>query len=137
MTSATLIAAIMMVESGGDCKAVGTHGEVGPAQIKMDVIVDVNERFGTAYTSEDRRSVVKSAEVMRLYIERYGHAELDDEERARLWNGGPEGRHGLAAAEYSCEVELVVDAASRGTVLNRFWELVEEIENAGKNKERE
>jgi len=85
--------AIYGVESSyNPCPEDGDGGKaVGPFQIWMCVVEDVNERWGTNYTSEDRRDLLKSSEIFVRYCMRWEPKE-DMEAWARLWNGGPQWR---------------------------------------------
>ena len=67
----------------------GDHGKaVGPLQIQMCVLVDVNKRYGTHYTSQDRRDLSRSVELFVRYALMY-EPKGNPEVWARLWNAGP------------------------------------------------
>ena len=91
----TLIAALIVVESGGDPNAVGDGGRsVGILQIQEICIQDVNRLYGTDYEwPQDARDPNTSREICRLYLTHYlkhvqNPAPVD---AARIWNGGPRG----------------------------------------------
>ena len=105
--SPTLLAALLAVESGGNDRAVGDHGRaIGALQIHAAVVRDVNRIHGTRYTHAGmvrRRDAVK---VATLYLgtyatrERLGRA-VTDADRARIWNGGPDGWRKAATLGYA------------------------------------
>lgn len=92
-----LLAALIMVESSGRDHVVGDGGHArGPLQIHAAVIRDVNRIHGTHYTHQQMTNRADACRVCTLYLstyatrERLGHTPTD-EDRARIWNGGPEG----------------------------------------------
>lgn len=95
MSLASLFLAVVAIESGGNCLAVGDHGKAcGPAQIWEITVRDVNRIAGTHYTMSDRFSLQKSQEIFRIYTDHYGKrygVPVSDEVRAKVWNGGPNG----------------------------------------------
>lgn len=97
-----LIAAIMEVESGNnDSPEPGDKDKkdwaYGCMQVRQDCVTDVNRRFGTNYTSKDCHGNRElSVWIFRKYMEIYAtEARLGrkptDQDRARIWNGGPNG----------------------------------------------
>ena len=86
------LAVVWLVESDGDYHpADGDGGKaVGPLQIWMCVVEDVNQRYGTEYTSADRRDLSRSVEIFCRYQMMYPSTSLEG--RCRLWNGGPSRR---------------------------------------------
>lgn len=96
MTNALLAAALILIESGGDDKASGQHGEVGALQVTAAVVRDVNHAFGTRYTVRGMTNRADALAVLDRYLwlyaqpSRLGRA-VTDEDRARIWNGGPNG----------------------------------------------
>jgi hypothetical protein len=92
-----LIAAIIRVESHGNSAAVGTHGELGPLQIRPAVVEDVNLfKPGAHFTLDDRAHLDRAIAIFRAYIDHYADAkrlghEATLEDIARIWNGGPNG----------------------------------------------
>lgn len=93
-----LILAIEKVESGGKVDAVGDGGRaVGCLQIWPIMVDEVNRIAGTKYTLKDRLSRQKSFEMARIYLNKYGKTT---EEKARNWNGGPNGYKKDATKKY-------------------------------------
>lgn len=79
-------------------RAAYERGRQGRPMTYVPVIDDVNDHYGTSYTAADRNDPVKSQEIYRLYLQRYGRAFYNrhgrnptDEEYWRMWNGGPRG----------------------------------------------
>jgi hypothetical protein len=99
-----LFAAIVSIESGGKCLAVGDNGKaVGPAQIWEVVVADCNRISHGHFTASDRFSLEKSAEMFQIYTEHYGKrygVPVSDEVRAKVWNGGPSGPKKQATQKY-------------------------------------
>lgn len=96
-----LIAALMRVESGGRDNAIGdrhlAEKAYGCLQVRKPCIEDVNGRFGKSYRPEDclgnrALSVWVCKRYIALYAtpKRLGRAP-NEEEMARIWNGGPNG----------------------------------------------
>jgi hypothetical protein len=99
-----LINALMLVESGGGDGWIGDKSKVqkayGCLQIRQPVVDDYNCWCKTSYRAEDclnNRGL--SVKICQVYLDHYaaicrlGH-EPTDEDRARIWNGGPNGwRH--------------------------------------------
>lgn len=94
--------AIIHVESAdvnhpdGNDNAMGDAGQAfGPMQIWQVVCTDVNHRYGTSFQAADmlgHRSL--SLAVFWLYMSIYATSAqlgrtVTDEDRARIWNGGP------------------------------------------------
>jgi len=91
--------ALMQVESGGDCNAVGKDGERGVYQIGKSYWQDV---CGDDY-EKNVLQLSKSEIVMFAYWNRYERkalSELDFETLARLHNGGPRWREKPATIAY-------------------------------------
>ena len=97
-----LLFAIKYVESGGDIDAVGANGELGPYQLTVQYVIDVNRivainkmPFGR-YRLSHRQFCRYCNSMMEIYwdhyatIERLGH-EPTLEDLARIHNGGPNG----------------------------------------------
>ena len=100
--TAALLAAMIAVESGGDCRAVGDQGRsIGILQISRGVVEDVNRIRGTHYKWPDdcfdRR---KSIEICVAYLTHYGGKSKSLEKAARQWNGGPQGHRNPASLKY-------------------------------------
>lgn len=116
-----LIKACIAQESGdpehlqGDDAAIGdknlTNHAYGCLQIREPVLTDVNGRYGTNYKPTDMLgnralSVWVFNAYMNIYAlpTRLGRA-VTDQDRARIWNGGPNGYKISATAEYWIEVQ--------------------------------
>ncbi len=113
-----LVAALIEKESSGRDYALGdtnlTQWAYGPLQIREDCVRDVNERFGTRYTSKDMYgNRALSVWVCQKYLERFatrkllGH-EPTDEDRARIWNGGPSGWKKKSTIGYWTKVQKIM-----------------------------
>ena len=108
MNMAILVAALIQVESGGNCNAVGDGGNsVGCLQIQVAVIQDVNRIYGRHYLPSDRHNKRKSEEICRLYLMHYGKnyerktgKKATPEVLSRCWNGGPMGWRKSATVKY-------------------------------------
>jgi hypothetical protein len=105
-----LIDAIIQVESGGFDMAIGdrnlTFSAYGPMQIRWPCVQDVNKHFGTQYRARmclGDREISKDVFIkyMSIYAteEKIGR-EPTDEDRARIWNGGPMGWRNKATIGY-------------------------------------
>ena len=102
--------AIMAVESGGDVNAIGDrHLEYmayGPMQIRHPACMDVNKVYGTRFEARDMLGwKSKSLGVFWLYMSIYATYERlgrmpTDEDRAKIWNAGPNGWQTNAANGY-------------------------------------
>jgi hypothetical protein len=114
-----LIEALIKVESNGDDNARGDlhlkHKAYGCLQIREPVCIDVNRRYGTNHHAEDclgNREL--SIKICKLYIDMYardsrlGHAPTD-EDRARIWNGGPNGWRYASTQGYWKQVHKVLE----------------------------
>jgi len=95
-----LMTAIMTVETGGEkdpCHGVGRDGlSFGRMQITDVCREDVNRICGTNFVRDDCFDLDKSKWLFRRYIGHYATKEklgreVTDEDRARIWNGGPNG----------------------------------------------
>lgn len=96
---AQFIAALILVESGGNDQAVGDGGlAIGCLQITPAVISDVNERCNTPnfYKLKDRTSRAASEQILRRYLSRWATPERIGRQptfrdMALIWNRGPLG----------------------------------------------
>ena len=92
-----LIPALILVESGGNDKAVGDSGKAyGVLQIWNVVILDVNRIYKTKYTHLQMFDRYSSCEVAELYLRYWGEQyekrtgkKATYEVWAKIWNGGP------------------------------------------------
>jgi len=105
-----LIAAIIAVESGGNDWARGRAGELGALQIRPCVVRDVNQHFGLRYKHSDMTNRAAAIHVFDCYMKMYatdkrlGRA-VTDSDRARIWNGGPNGWKKKSTKSYSKKVQ--------------------------------
>ena len=96
---ASLIAALIFVESGGNPNAIGDRGRaIGVLQVHREVVTDVNRLYGTQYSHQQMTNPVKARQVAALYLQYWGRAyerqtgkRPSPEVLARIWNGGPAG----------------------------------------------
>ncbi|MEK7610618.1 MAG: transglycosylase SLT domain-containing protein [Patescibacteria group bacterium] len=101
MKGIALIMALVQVESGGNDWAIGDQHLVqkayGCLQIRQPCADDVNRRYGTRYRAEDCLGNPElSREICQKYLALYATRarlgrEPTDQDRARIWNGGPDG----------------------------------------------
>jgi len=98
MLALSLVGAIEQVESGGDVNAIGDNGKaLGCLQIWEVCFNDVKhypEMKGYVYKDVVKRDVAYL--VFKLYMKRYATEKrlgrkVTDQDRARIWNGGPNG----------------------------------------------
>lgn len=111
----------MEVESGGNDNATGDLGipqhAYGPLQIRQPVCDDVNAAYGTKFQATallGRRS--QSLGVFWLYMSLYATSvqvgrPVTDEDRARIWNGGPAGWKNPATLGYWEKVQTAMNTA--------------------------
>lgn len=97
----SLVQALIEVESGGDDNAIGdlhlTQKAYGCLQIRQPVCIDVNKINGTTLKATDmlgRRDL--SIDTYNKYMAIYATEKalgrtVTDQDRARIWNGGPTG----------------------------------------------
>ena len=102
-----LIIAIMMVESSVQEDAQGDNGAAyGCLQIQEICVDDVNRILGKdRYVHEDAFDVVKSIEILRIYLGHYCKPSRFDtlptwKDAARIWNGGPTGHLKTSTEQY-------------------------------------
>jgi len=100
--NASLLAALIFVESGGNNKAIGDEGwSIGCLQITEICVRDVNRIYGTHYRWPhdcfDRKS---SIEICVAYLAHYGGKSKSLEKAARQWNGGPKGHRSPETISY-------------------------------------
>lgn len=114
----TLVEALIQVESGGNDNAVGdkhlTDKAYGCLQIRKPCITDVNKIFGTNYTADQMLGNRQlSLWVFNKYMELYANVRklgrpVTDEDRARIWNGGPTGYKRDSTIPYWEKVEKLL-----------------------------
>lgn len=98
-----LLSALIAVESGGNDRAVGRHGELGPLQIKSIMVRDVNRFAHTRYTHQQVTNRQVSIDIATKYFAHYG-PNLSDESLARIWQGGPKGHRQSGTRAYAKRV---------------------------------
>jgi soluble lytic murein transglycosylase-like protein len=115
--SDNLIAAIIMVESGGDDNAVGDGGKaVGPMQIWVNTVKDCNRIVGEArWSADDRTNREKSRAMFLTYSRHYAKHTSDwtNEGIARRWNGGPRGHKKAATEVYWVKVKAQLEGGAK------------------------
>lgn len=115
-----LIAALIQHESSGDDSKVGDlklkNKAYGCLQIRKPCIDDFNAANGTKHWPQDclgKREL--SIQICRWYINHYanekrlGHVPTD-QDKARIWNGGPDGYDKESTLGYWREVEEILSA---------------------------
>lgn len=108
--TAQLLAALVAVESGGNDRAIGDGGRaIGALQIHAAVVADVNRIHGTRYTHAGMVRRRDAVAVATLYLGTYATQErlgrpVTDADRARIWNGGPNGWRKAATIGYANQV---------------------------------
>lgn len=105
-----LVSAIIAVESGGDDWARGRAGELGALQIRACVVHDVNRHFGLRYKHNDMTNRAAAIHVFDCYMKMYATEKrlgrtVTDTDRARIWNGGPNGWKKKSTKSYSKKVQ--------------------------------
>ena len=105
-----LVAAIIAVESGGDDWARGRAGELGALQIRACVVRDVNRHFGLQYKHNDMTNRAAAIHVFDCYMKMYATEKrlgraVTDSDRARIWNGGPNGWKKKSTKSYGKKVQ--------------------------------
>ncbi len=118
-----LIEAIKRQESGCDTNAIGDkHLDAkayGCLQIRQPAVDDVNRIYGTKHNAEDMRgNEALSIWIFHRYMEIYAtEARLGrpvtDEDRARIWNGGPNGWKRRITIDYWRKVHAHLVAARK------------------------
>lgn len=92
-----LLTAIEQVESRGNAYAVGDNGKaIGILQIHAACLADVNKAHGTKWRHHQMTDPHLSRLVFHRYLELYATEQrlgrpVTDEDRARIWQGGPNG----------------------------------------------
>ena len=105
MNLTNLIAALIIVESGGNDMAIGDNGKaIGPLQIHRAVVLDVNRITGSHYRHQDMTNRAQARAVCEAYLRHYGRGATA-EQLARRWNGGPTGDRKTATEAYWAKVK--------------------------------
>lgn len=114
-----LVTAMIQVESlGNDCAIGDTnldHHAYGCLQIRQPCVDDVNRVNGTNHKAEDmldNRDL--SVWVFHKYMEIYATEkrlgrEVTNEDRARIWNGGPNGYKNPNTLGYWSKVKSLLE----------------------------
>ncbi len=115
-----LLPALIKVESGGRDDAVGdSHLKdkaYGALQIRQPCVDDVNRRYGTSYRAEDcLNNRQLSIWICQRYIALYATEKSigrtpTDQDRARIWNGGPQGWKSKRTLGYWAKVQKAMNA---------------------------
>lgn len=113
MNFSLFVAALIAVESGGrNDHAVGPHGERGVLQITPILVDDVNRITHGAlnFTVRDCYNRTLSVAMLEIYLGHYATEErlgrpVTDADRARIWNGGPNGWKSPATVGYARKFE--------------------------------
>ena len=111
----SLLRAITYVESRGDNSAVGDGGlAYGSLQIHKGVVLDVNRVYGTKYTHRDAFDRASAVDMFHKYlaiyaVERRLGREPTREDKARIWNGGPNGFKKDVTRRYWAKVEAALE----------------------------
>lgn len=106
-TNAILAAALILVESGGNNGAVGDGGRaIGPLQVHHEVVLDVNRCFRTRFTHRGMTNRADAIAVLDRYLWMYAQPgrigrAVSNADRARIWNGGPDGWRKAATLGYA------------------------------------
>lgn len=113
-----IIEALILVESGGDDDAVGDLNlqdkAYGPLQIRQPAVADYNRWHGTQYRAEDcLGSRELSVQICKSYLSRYATEkrlgrEPTAEDKARIWNGGPNGHKKSSTVGYAKKVRTTL-----------------------------
>jgi soluble lytic murein transglycosylase-like protein len=99
--NATLLAALMTVESNNNPNAIGDHGRaIGVLQISRAVVRDVNRATGSHYRwPADCYNKATSIAICSAYLDMYARGK-SAESMARVWNGGPGGDRKASTLAY-------------------------------------
>jgi len=102
MRLAPVCLAQIQVESGGNPNIVSRdgYGSVGILQLLPGTAIDLG------YNPNDRLDVNKNIEMYGKYMNKYKPA--NEEQAARMWNGGPKGYTKPATAQYWQKVQSVM-----------------------------
>lgn len=110
-TNAMLAAALIAIESAGNDLAVGDRGTaIGALQIRPAAVLEVNRVFGTKYEHARMTNRAEAVQVLDRYLWIYAQPSrigrpVTDTDRARIWNGGPNGWRKTATEAYGRRFE--------------------------------
>jgi soluble lytic murein transglycosylase-like protein len=116
MIPQALILALILVESGGNNKAVGDNGKAyGCLQIWEAYVIDANQQAGTNYIHEDAFDRTQAIEITNAYMQRYATErrlgrQPTAQDIARIHNGGPNGWKKKATVGYWKKVQKALFA---------------------------
>lgn len=111
--SRSLYDAIRQVESAGNNKAVGKDGELGPYQCGRAAWTDACEYEGLDWDYDTHVWDPDRCEyIMYLYWLR--HKATTNEQRARIWNGGPRGMSKPSTLAYWRKVQEAMKENNNG-----------------------
>ena len=114
----SLLRAITYVESRGDNSAIGDGGlAYGSLQIHRGVVLDVNRVYGTNYTHRDAFDRAAAVDLFHKYLAIYAVERRlgrvpTREDKARIWNGGPNGYRKDATVGYWQKVRRALEEGS-------------------------
>ncbi len=115
-----LLQAQILVESNGDDKAIGDkhlrNRAFGCLGIRQPAVDDYNRVHKTAHRAEeclDNREL--SVKIYTFYIHNYATSRRlgrtpTDEDKARIWNGGPNGWRNPSTVKYWVKVSRVLES---------------------------
>ena len=113
-----LLQTIAIVESGGNDRAIGDRHLLekayGSHQIRQPVCDDYNRAHGTKYRAVHLLgNSPLSEKICRWYINHYATRTRlgrppTDEDRVRIWNGGPDGHKHLVTKPYWRKVRVAL-----------------------------
>lgn len=108
--SESLIQALILVESGGDDHVVGDRHlndmAYGCLQIRQPCVDDYNRWHNTNFKAKDcLGDRALSIKICKSYIDHYAKSSRigrtpTDEDKARIWNGGPNGYRKESTVRY-------------------------------------
>lgn len=113
-----LVEALIAVESAGNDYALGDTNlpdhAYGCLQIRQPLCDDIYRRYGLQYSAESCQGNRQlSLKIFGLYMDMYategrlGHVPTD-EDKARIWNGGPSGWRRKSTVPYWNKVKRVL-----------------------------
>jgi hypothetical protein len=112
-----LMHAIEQVESGGNPRAIGDGGKaIGILQIHAACVADVNRAYALKWKHASMADVYLSRIVFQHYLELYATEArigrpVTDEDRARIWQSGPDGWKKDCSIPYWNKVKAVMEGS--------------------------
>lgn len=100
---ALVIAAMILVESGGNDRAVNSLGAVGPLQIRQAYVTDVNKISGRRYKHEDAFDRTKAVQMLVWYWSVYAR-DMYLEDMPRVHYRGPKAVDNTETRRYVAKV---------------------------------